>query len=60
MLILGDRKPSAATDIGLPERVILASESSLPALARQDEGTKILIAKEIDERIRSCVFRLKK
>lgn len=60
VLILGDRKPSAATDINFPERVILASESSLPALARQDKDTKIIIAKEIDERIRSCVFRLKK
>lgn len=60
VLILGEQKPTKATALTLPERVILPAESSLAALANQDDKTKILIAKEYDERIRSCVFELEK
>ena len=60
VLILGEQKPTKATALTLPERVILPAESSLAALATQDDKTKILIAKEYSERIRSCVFELKK
>ena len=60
VLILGEQKPTKATELTLPERVILPTESSLAALASQDDKTKILIAKEYNERIRSCVFALEK
>ena len=44
VLVLGEQKPTKATDLSLPERVIVPTESTLAALANQDDKTKILIA----------------
>jgi competence protein ComEC len=58
MLVLGERKPSAATDEELPYKIIIPSDTTLPALKEQSEGAKVLIAKKKDERISSCIFKL--